>query len=116
MSVAFPSLLREQRLRRRWSQEHPSLEARVSPRHLSCLETGKASPSREMVLMLARALDLDLRERNTLLLAAGYAASYPQSPLDGSGSRCCPARPRRPRRWPSCTCAAAPTSCVSSPC
>lgn len=83
MSVAFPSLLREHRLRRRWSQEHLSLEARVSPRHLSCLETGKASPSREMVLLLARTLELELRERNTLLLSAGFAASYPQSPLDG---------------------------------
>ena len=59
-----------------------SLEAEVSTRHLSFVETGRSKPSRELVLHLAEHLDVPLRERNALLLAAGYAPSYPQSPLD----------------------------------
>jgi len=54
----------------------------VSARHLSCLETGKAQPSREMVLQLARVLELDLRERNALLAGAGFAGIYQSTPLD----------------------------------
>lgn len=82
MAEPFAHLLRQHRVRRRWSQEQLGLEAEVSPRHLSCLETGKASPSREMVLRLAFVLDLELRERNTLLVSAGFAAVYPTTPLD----------------------------------
>ena len=77
MADGFAQLLRQHRVRRRWSQEQLGLEAEVSPRHLSCLETGKARPSREMVLLLASFLDLDLRERNALLVSAGFAAIYP---------------------------------------
>jgi transcriptional regulator with XRE-family HTH domain len=79
----FSRLLRAHRTRRRWSQEDLALEARVSPRHLSCLETGKARPSREMVVQLARVLGLELRERNALLVGAGFAGIYPSTPLDG---------------------------------
>ena len=57
-------------------------EAGVSSRHLSFLETGRASPSREMVMRLARVLDVPLRERNALLLSAGFAPVYPQTRLD----------------------------------
>jgi transcriptional regulator with XRE-family HTH domain len=76
------SLLRDWRQRRRMSQMDLSLEAEVSTRHLSFVETGRSKPSRELVLHLAEHLDVPLRERNALLLAAGYAPSYPQSPLD----------------------------------
>lgn len=83
MREGFPYMLREHRVRRRWSQEYLGLEAGVSPRHLSCLETGKARPSREMVLLLASVLDLELRERNALLVGAGFAAVYSTTRLDG---------------------------------
>jgi transcriptional regulator with XRE-family HTH domain len=78
---SFARLLRMHRSRLRLSQEQLGLEADVSARHLSCLETGKSRPSREMVLLLARVLDLDLRDRNTLLVSAGFAPAYPASPL-----------------------------------
>lgn len=58
-----------------------ALDAGVSPRHLSCVETGKAQPSREMVARLADALDMPLRERNALLVAAGFAPRYPETAL-----------------------------------
>ncbi|HZF81374.1 MAG TPA: helix-turn-helix domain-containing protein, partial [Rubrivivax sp.] len=64
------------------SQLALALQADVSARHLSWLETGKAEPSRAMVLRLAEQLDLPLRERNALLVAAGYAPLYRESPLD----------------------------------
>ena len=57
-------------------------EAQISTRHLSFIETGRSSPSREMVLTLAEQLDIPLRERNVLLLAAGYAPVYPMRALD----------------------------------
>jgi transcriptional regulator with XRE-family HTH domain len=69
-------LLRDWRLRRRWSQLDLAGEAAVSTRHLSCVETGRALPSREMVLRLAHRLEVPLRERNRLLVAAGYAPMY----------------------------------------
>jgi transcriptional regulator with XRE-family HTH domain len=59
-----------------------SIEAGVSPRHVSFVESGRANPSPEMVLKLARALDVPLRERNQLLLAAGYAPLYRETGLD----------------------------------
>jgi hypothetical protein len=58
-------------------------EADVSARHLSFVETGRSKPSRELVLELAECMDVPLRERNALLLAAGYAPVYPQTPLEG---------------------------------
>lgn len=75
-------LLRRWRERRRLSQLELSNQAEVSTRHLSFLETSRATPSRQMVLHLAEHLDVPLRERNQLLLAAGYAPVYPQHPLD----------------------------------
>lgn len=83
MPEDFAHLLRQHRARRRWSQEKLGLEAGVSSRHLSYLETGKAQPSREMVLLLSDVLGLELRERNALLVGAGFAAVYPMTPLDG---------------------------------
>jgi transcriptional regulator with XRE-family HTH domain len=75
-------LLRDWRQRRRWSQLELAGIADVSPRHLSCLETGRAEPSREMVLRLADRLDVPLRERNRLLAAAGYAPLFAERAFD----------------------------------
>jgi transcriptional regulator with XRE-family HTH domain len=75
-------LLREWRERRRLSQMALALDAEVSTRHLSFLETGRARPSREMLLRLAEHLSIPLRERNTMLLAAGYAPAYPERSLN----------------------------------
>jgi transcriptional regulator with XRE-family HTH domain len=75
-------MLREWRCRRRLSQLELALEADVSSRHLSFVETGRSRPSAEMVLHLAKRLDVPLRERNDLLLAAGYAPAYRQRELD----------------------------------
>jgi transcriptional regulator with XRE-family HTH domain len=74
-------LLRQWRERRRLSQLDLSSQANVSTRHLSFLETGRSRPSREMVVHLSSKLDVPLRERNNLLLAAGYAPAYAESPL-----------------------------------
>jgi transcriptional regulator with XRE-family HTH domain len=78
----FGVLLRHWRSVRRVSQLDLALDADISTRHLSCVETGRAQPSREMVLRLAEALQVPLRERNPLLLAAGYAPLYRQTVLD----------------------------------
>ena len=75
-------LLREWRRRRRLSQLDVALEAAVSSRHLSFVETGRARPSAEMVVHLAEQLDVPLRERNALLLAAGYAPAYRRRGLE----------------------------------
>jgi len=69
--------LRAWRQRRRMSQLDLALEAEVSTRHLSFLETGRSQPSRDMLLHLAERLDVPLRERNAMLLAAGYAPVFP---------------------------------------
>jgi len=74
-------LLREWRQRRRLSQLGLALDAEVSAKHLSFVETGRAQPSRAMVLRLAERLDVPLRERNALLLAAGFAPLYRERPL-----------------------------------
>jgi transcriptional regulator with XRE-family HTH domain len=74
-------LLREWRQHRRLSQMALALDAEISTKHLSFLETGRSRPSREMVLHLADLLDIPLRERNALLQAAGFAAIYPQHAL-----------------------------------
>jgi transcriptional regulator with XRE-family HTH domain len=73
--------LRLWRQRQRLSQLDLACEAEVSTRHLSFLETGRAAPSREMVLRLAERLEVPMRERNVLLLAAGYAPLFPERPL-----------------------------------
>jgi transcriptional regulator with XRE-family HTH domain len=75
-------LLREWRQRRRLSQLDLACEAEISTRHLSFLETGRAVPSRDMVLHLAERLDIPLRERNLLLVAAGYAPVFQERCLE----------------------------------
>ena len=74
--------LREWRQRRRLSQLDLALEAEISTKHLSFLETGRAQPSREMVLRLAEQMDVPLRERNVLLVSAGFAPVFAQRALD----------------------------------
>ena len=86
--VANPAagqLLRTWRQRRKLSQLDLSLSAAISSRHLSFVETGRARPSREMLLHLADRLDLPLRDRNELLLAGGFAPDYTERPLDSAG-------------------------------
>ncbi|MBF6175905.1 MmyB family transcriptional regulator [Nocardia blacklockiae] len=80
-STQVGALLREWRRRRRLSQWDLALAADTSARHLSYVETGRSKPSRAMVLRLCETLDVPLRERNTLLLAAGYSPEYPESSL-----------------------------------
>jgi transcriptional regulator with XRE-family HTH domain len=75
-------LLRTWRQQRRLSQLELALDADVSTRHISFLENGRAQPSREMLLHLAERLDIPLRERNSLLVAAGFAPAYRSTPLD----------------------------------
>lgn len=74
--------LREWRQRRHLSQLDLAVEAEISARHLSFVETGRAAPSREMVLKLAERLSIPLRERNVLLVAAGFAPAFPQRSLE----------------------------------
>jgi transcriptional regulator with XRE-family HTH domain len=74
--------LREWRLRRRMSQLDLACDAEISTRHLSFVETGRAAPSREMLLRLVERLDVPLRERNAVLLAGGYAPMFKERPLD----------------------------------
>ena len=78
----FGDHLRHWRQHRRLSQQGLALEAEISTRHLSYVETGRAQPSREMVLRLAERLSVPLRERNALLVAAGFAPMYQARPLD----------------------------------
>ena len=80
-------LLRDWRQRRRMSQMELALEAGVSTRHLSFVETGRSRPSAEMVLHLADRLDVPLRERNELLLAAGFAPQYSARDFDDPALR-----------------------------
>lgn len=81
VSTSFGSLLRRWRGVRGFSQLNLALEAGVSSRHVSFLETGRAKPSRAMVERLAEVLDVPLRERNRLLEAAGFAPSYRETDL-----------------------------------
>lgn len=74
--------LREWRQRRHLSQMDLANEAEISTRHLSFIETGRAAPSRDMVMRLAERLDVPLRERNVLLVAAGFAPAFTQRSLD----------------------------------
>jgi transcriptional regulator with XRE-family HTH domain len=77
----FGEHLRQWRQRRRMSQLDLAQDAEISTRHLSFVETGRSSPSREMVLRLAERLEVPLRERNAMLVAAGYAPMYRERPL-----------------------------------
>jgi transcriptional regulator with XRE-family HTH domain len=84
-SLAVPAvgdLVRDWRQRRRRSQLDLACDGEISTRHLSFIETGRATPSREMLLRLADVLDVPLRERNVMLLSAGYAPQFAQRPLD----------------------------------
>lgn len=76
------ALLRDWRQRRRLSQLACALEAEISQKHLSFIESGRSAPSREMVLHLSERLGVPLRERNSILLAAGYAPVFPERSLD----------------------------------
>jgi transcriptional regulator with XRE-family HTH domain len=76
------ALIREWRQRRRLSQLDLALDAEISQRHLSFIESGRARPSRGMVLRLAEQMDVPLRQRNRLLMAAGYAPSFGERELD----------------------------------
>lgn len=80
----FPGRLKDWRHKRRLSQLQLATEAEVSPRHLAFLETGRARPSRAMVLRLAQVLDLPPAEANAILTAAGFAAHYPALGLDAA--------------------------------
>ncbi|MGI5156902.1 helix-turn-helix domain-containing protein [Microbispora sp. CA-102843] len=78
----FPQALRATRQRCRLSQLDLALRAGTTQRHLSFIESGRSRPGRSMVVRLSESMELPLRERNELLLAAGYAPVYPQTPLD----------------------------------
>jgi transcriptional regulator with XRE-family HTH domain len=80
--VALGELLREWRKRRHHSQLSLALQAGISQRHLSFVESGRSQPSRDMVVLLAEQLDIPLRERNRLLISAGFAPLYPEHALD----------------------------------
>ncbi|HUK91780.1 MAG TPA: helix-turn-helix transcriptional regulator [Blastocatellia bacterium] len=75
------NLLRNWRMRRRLSQLELACQAQISTRHLSFVETGRAQPSREMILRIADGLEIPLRDRNVLLVRAGYAAMFPERQL-----------------------------------
>jgi transcriptional regulator with XRE-family HTH domain len=77
------SLLREWRELRRLTQLELALDAGVSARHLSFVETGRSRPGRDMLLRILDRLEIPFRERNRLLLAAGHAPAFPERPLDG---------------------------------
>jgi transcriptional regulator with XRE-family HTH domain len=79
--MEFPDLLRQHRIRGRVSQLDLALRADTTQRHLSFIESGRSMPGRAMVIRLAESLELSLRERNDLLLAAGYAPAYAETPL-----------------------------------
>jgi transcriptional regulator with XRE-family HTH domain len=78
----FGGALREWRVRRRLSQLELALRAGTTQRHVSFLENGRSTPGRGMVVRVAESLGLPLRERNALLVSAGFAPSYPETPLD----------------------------------
>lgn len=81
----FGSLLKKWRQIKGFSQLDLALAAESSARHISFIETGRSTPSRDMVLKLAAAMEIPLRDRNRLLHAAGYRAAYAERPLDGDG-------------------------------
>lgn len=86
MRPVVGEMLRGWRQRRHFSQLELSARTGVSTRHLSYIETGRSTPSRQMVLYLAERLSVPLRERNALLLASGYAPAYSHRALDDDSS------------------------------
>jgi transcriptional regulator with XRE-family HTH domain len=86
-SSRFAVELRRWRTARRWSQLELALRAGTTQRHLSFMEQGRSAPGRTMVVRLAETLGLSLRERNALLLSAGYAPLFPESALDDEALR-----------------------------
>lgn len=80
--VDFPQALRKRRNRRHLSQLELAIRAGTTQRHISFMESGRSAPGRGMIVRLAESLELPLRERNGLLLAAGYAPVYPETSLD----------------------------------
>ena len=84
---AFPDELRRWRASRKWSQLELALRADTTQRHISFLEQARSRPGRAMVVRLAESLELSLRERNALLLAAGYAPVFAESDLDDDAIR-----------------------------
>lgn len=80
--MEFAQALKSRRTRRRVSQLELAVRAGTTQRHVSFMESGRSSPGRAMVVRLAESLELPLRERNDLLLAAGYAPAYPRTPWD----------------------------------
>jgi transcriptional regulator with XRE-family HTH domain len=80
--VEFAEALKERRVARRVSQLELALKAGTTQRHLSFIESGRSAPGREMVIRLTESLGLPLRDRNALLLTAGYAPAYSEAPLD----------------------------------
>jgi transcriptional regulator with XRE-family HTH domain len=83
----FPSELRRWRTARRVSQLELAVQAGTTQRHVSFIEQGRSRPGRGIVVRLAEALELSLRQRNELLLAAGYAPAFPESALDDAALR-----------------------------
>src|SRR5215468_2407631 len=81
LQIPFGVLLRRWRERRRMTQSDLAHAAESSTRHLSCLETGRSQPSRQMVMRLAEQLALPLRDRNSLLIAAGFAPAFQERAL-----------------------------------
>lgn len=81
---AFGELLRKWRNARRYSQLRLAMDAGISSRHLSFIETGRSSPSREMVLLLADHLQVPMREQNAMLLSAGFAPAFEQRPIEAA--------------------------------
>jgi transcriptional regulator with XRE-family HTH domain len=79
-TLEFGVLLKDWRNRRRMSQLDLAMEAEISSRHLSFIETGRSRPTRSMVLRIAEQLEMPLRERNNLLLAAGLSPEYRETP------------------------------------
>jgi transcriptional regulator with XRE-family HTH domain len=82
--VDFAQALKERRASRRLSQLELALKAGTTQRHLSFIESGRSVPGREMVIRLTESLGLPLRERNEMLLRAGYAPAYPEQALDSA--------------------------------
>ncbi len=80
----FPTALKERRAARKVSQLELALKAGTTQRHLSFIESGRSAPGRDMVIRLTESLGLPLRERNQLLLKAGFAPAYPETPLDSA--------------------------------
>jgi len=87
VTTRFPAEMRQWRSTRRLSQLELALRAGTTQRHVSFIEQGRSRPGRDMVVRLAESMELTLRERNELLLAAGFAPAFPESSLDDEALR-----------------------------